>query len=57
MNGLYDLDTSINLIKQDSRRYAKRQLTWFNRDKEINWFHPEEVENIEKFIDQKLGRV
>ena len=57
MNGLYYLDTSINLIKQDSRRYAKRQLTWFNRDKEINWFHPEEVENIEKFIDQKLGRV
>lgn len=57
MNGLCDLDTSINLIKQDSRRYAKRQLTWFNRDKEINWFHPEEVENIEKFIDQKLGRV
>ena len=29
MNGLYYLDTSINLIKQDSRRYAKRQLTWF----------------------------
>ena len=57
LNGLCDLDTAINLIKQDSRRYAKRQLTWFNRDKEINWFHPEEVENIEKFIDQKLGRV
>lgn len=57
LNGLCDLDTAINLIKQDSRRYAKRQLTWFNRDKEINWFHPEEVENIEKFIDQKLGRI
>lgn len=57
LNGLCDLDIAINLIKQDSRRYAKRQLTWFNRDKEINWFHPEEVENIEKFIDQKLGRI
>ena len=41
------------MIKQDSRRYAKRQLTWFNRDQEINWFHPEKEEEIIEFIDNK----
>jgi len=29
-------------------------MTWFNRDKKINWFHPGEEEKIEKFIEQKL---
>ena len=54
MDGKYDLEFAVNMIKQDSRRYAKRQMTWFNRDKEINWFHPAEEEKIEKFIEQKL---
>ena len=49
-DGEYDLEHAINLIKQDSRRYAKRQMTWFNRDAEINWFHPDEEEKIIQFI-------
>ena len=49
-DGEYDLEHAINLIKQDSRRYAKRQMTWFNRDTEINWFHPDEEEKIIHFI-------
>ena len=49
-DGEYDLEFAINMIKQDSRRYAKRQMTWFNRDKEINWFHPDEEEKIIQFI-------
>lgn len=53
-DGEYDLNFAINLIKQDSRRYAKRQMTWFNRDTEINWFHPEEEETIEQFIINHL---
>ncbi len=53
-DGAYDLDFAINLIKQDSRRYAKRQLTWFNRDKEIHWFHPDEEELIIQFIANSL---
>ncbi len=39
------LDFAISKIKQDSRRYAKRQLTWFNKDQEIHWFHPDELES------------
>jgi len=48
--GNWSLDFAINMIKQDSRRYAKRQLTWFNRDTEINWFHPNEEITIWNFV-------
>ncbi len=39
-DGEYSRDEAVRLIKQDSRHYAKRQLTWFNRDAEIHWFNP-----------------
>ncbi len=55
MDGEWTLDFAVNMIKQDSRRYAKRQMTWFNRDKEIHWFHPENEEEILTFIDKKLS--
>ena len=50
MDGNRTLEFAVNMIKQDSRRYAKRQLTWFNRDKEINWFHPDNEKEIIEFI-------
>ncbi|NLI71680.1 MAG: tRNA (adenosine(37)-N6)-dimethylallyltransferase MiaA [Bacteroidales bacterium] len=53
-DGEYDLEFAINLIKRNSRRYAKRQLTWFNRDKEINWFHPDDEDLIIQFVTKKL---
>ncbi len=53
-DGEYDMEFAINLIKQDSRRYAKRQLTWFNRDKEINWFHPNDEDSVMRFIANSL---
>jgi len=34
----YDLDEAINILKRDTRRYAKRQLTWFKRYSDINWY-------------------
>jgi len=54
MDGNWTLDFAVNMIKQDSRRYAKRQLTWFNRDKEIHWFHPEEEDKIIDFVNETL---
>ena len=54
MDGLTSLDFAINLIKQDSRRYAKRQMTWFNRDKEIMWFHPDDLESKLELVVQNL---
>lgn len=50
MNGNWSLDFAVSMIKQDSRRYAKRQLTWFNRDENITWFHPDEEENVLEFV-------
>ena len=38
MNGEYDLNDAIDLIKKNSRHYAKRQLSWFRRYKELKWF-------------------
>ena len=37
-NGEYDLETAVELIKRNSRRYAKRQLTWFRRYPDMHWF-------------------
>ena len=52
LDGTWTLDFAINMIKQDSRRYAKRQMTWFNRDKEIIWFHPDKLESKMELFDQ-----
>ena len=38
LEGEYSLDEAIEIIKRDSRRYAKRQITWFKRYKESKWF-------------------
>ncbi|MES2278363.1 MAG: tRNA (adenosine(37)-N6)-dimethylallyltransferase MiaA [Bacteroidota bacterium] len=43
MDGKTDLPAAIALIKQNTRRFAKRQMTWFNKDKEVNWMEPGEV--------------
>ncbi len=43
--GEYDLNTAISLTKQATRRYAKRQLTWFRRNPRIRWFHLTEETN------------
>lgn len=41
LKGELTLEDAVDLMKQDTRRLAKRQLTWFRADKEIRWFHPE----------------
>ncbi|WP_430810286.1 MULTISPECIES: tRNA (adenosine(37)-N6)-dimethylallyltransferase MiaA [unclassified Carboxylicivirga] len=56
-DGEYDADKAIELIKRNSRRYAKRQLSWFRRDKEINWFHPSQINEIIKFVDTHIELV
>lgn len=46
MEGKYDKSEAIRLIKRNSRRYAKRQLTWFKRDADIFWTNPANIEEI-----------
>ncbi len=55
LNNEYDLEEAIRLIKRNSRRYAKRQMTWFRKDKNVKWFHPKEYENILNFIKKKMS--
>lgn len=50
-DGNISQEKAIELIKRNSRHYAKRQISWFSRDKEIVWFHPEKEEKIIEFIN------
>jgi tRNA dimethylallyltransferase len=50
MEGKYDRNEAIRLLKRNSRRYAKRQLTWFKRDEEIRWFSNTHASALVKFI-------
>ena len=50
LDGKITLERAKELIKRDTRRYAKRQITWFKRDKEIKWFLPGEFDQIYKYI-------
>lgn len=50
LDGKADLDFAIEEIKKNTRRYAKRQLTWYRKDKNIQWFSPFEKEKIFQFI-------
>ncbi|GGI24166.1 tRNA (adenosine(37)-N6)-dimethylallyltransferase MiaA [Pedobacter mendelii] len=45
---------AVSSIKQNTRRFAKRQLTWFRRDEEITWFEPDEVEKVIELIDKNI---
>lgn len=53
-DGEYDLERAKELIKRNSRHYAKKQLSWFNRDKFINWYNPCEIDKIREFLDESL---
>ena len=56
-DGRCSLDEAIELVKRNSRRYAKRQLTWFRRDKQIAWFSPFDVKPIIDYIDNVVAQV
>ncbi len=47
----YQLPMAVSEIKKNSRRYAKRQLTWLRRDKEIQWFNPMDLEKIKNYLE------
>lgn len=49
-----DLKTAIESIKQNTRKFAKRQLTWFRRDEEIKWFEPNQITEIITFLKMSL---
>lgn len=55
-DGETDLTTAVELIKRNSRHYARKQLTWFRRDQAIHWFHPEPETEIIRFIEEQINQ-
>ena len=54
LKGELPLEECIEKLKQETRRYAKRQITWFKRDKEINWLYPDKAESFEELFEQAV---
>lgn len=54
LDGKLGMDEAIERIKTRTRQFAKRQLTWFKADKEINWFEPKDVLQIERVVQNFL---
>lgn len=54
LDGTWTLDFAIEKIKQNSRIYSRKQMTWFRRDKDIQWFHPDEYKEIINFIKNRI---
>lgn len=57
MDNKIDLDTAIEMIKQGSRNYAKRQLTWFRKDKRVIWIDKDKYENDHIIIEQIINNM
>ena len=54
-DGEWELPFAIEKIKQNSRIYSRKQMTWFKRDADITWFHPDQKEEILHFISQHIA--
>lgn len=50
----YDKDEAVRLLKRNSRRYAKRQMTWFKRDESTHWFNPDQLDKMVLLIRGQL---
>lgn len=51
LDGEYDLEKGIELVKRNSRRYARKQLSWFKRDSNVKWFEPDKIDQIFAFLE------
>ena len=49
-------EKAIELIKRNTRRYARKQLTWFRKDQEMTWFHPDEIPQLIEHATSKIDQ-
>ena len=56
LDGEWTLDFAVEKIKRNTRVYARKQMTWFKRDKDITWFHPDDESGVLSFIDAHLKK-
>jgi len=52
LDGNWTLEEAVERIKGNTRRYARKQLTWYKKDEQIRWFHPNDIESIYSYISQ-----
>jgi len=57
LNGEFGLERAIELIKRNTRHFAKRQMTWFRKDEKINWFITNDKEDIPKIADEIIKKL
>lgn len=53
IKGKWTLHEAVERIKGNTRRYARKQLTWYKKDEQIRWFHPDDKEEIISYIEQQ----
>ncbi|MEG1643794.1 MAG: tRNA (adenosine(37)-N6)-dimethylallyltransferase MiaA [Bacteroidales bacterium] len=56
IDGVYSLDEAVEKIKRNTRVYAKKQITWFKRDKRIHWFSPYDKDDVFIYIDSCMPK-
>lgn len=56
LDGLISFEEAVASIKQNTRRFAKRQLTWFRRDEQITWFEPGQTDEIISYLENLLKK-
>lgn len=54
LDGNCSLEEAIDLIQRNTRKYARKQLTWFRRDQEIKWFEPDQIQKIISYSNSQL---
>ena len=57
LDGSWALPVAIEKIKQNSRIYSRKQMTWFKRDEEIHWFHPDQETEIIEYCKEQLSSI
>ena len=55
LDGEWDLEFAIEKIKQNTRIYSRKQMTWFKRDQDIRWFHPEDKSAILDYVAEQIN--
>ena len=54
LDGEWTLPFAIEKIKQNTRIYSRKQVTWYRKDEDIAWFHPNDIKDIIKYIEDKI---
>ena len=56
LRGEYGFEEMLTIMTRDTRHYAKRQLTWFRHDPEVNWYRPEDVDGVARKLEEFIEK-